>query len=212
MRSRLPDMFLVMLPTYAARLDAPLPPRRKHWSRSKALKLRVRRLEGTLGIGNWLFESIRLIERNWRTEVLDQKTPYDPNEAQSIMDFYKQWAMPCHRCLEEIKSVESEGGLVHGAKRFRRYCEQAADIVLGDNPFFDDAETAGRWAALTAKHRKPCRPVVVDSDGRIFEADGERFNMPGLTPGEILEALEDERAGRMRSLKDIVASRNQHGI
>lgn len=212
MRSRLPEMFLVMLPTYAARLDAPLPPGRRHWSRSKTLKLRIRRLEGTLDTGNWLFESIRLIERNWRTEVLERKTPYDPDEAKSIMDFYGRWAMPCHRCLEEIKSVESEGGQVHGAKRFRRYCEQAEDILLGDNPFFDDAEKAGKWAAITATYRAPCRPVVVDEDGRIFETDGGRFNMPGLTPADILESLEDERAGRMRSLKEIVASRNQHGI
>jgi hypothetical protein len=56
------------------------------------------------------------------------------------------------------------------------------------------------------------RPVRVDESGRIFEINGEQIVMPGLEPEAILESFEDERVGRMRSLKDIFASRNQHGI
>ncbi len=56
------------------------------------------------------------------------------------------------------------------------------------------------------------RPVLVDDSGRIFEMTGERICMPGLEPERILESFEDERAGRTHSLKDIIASRNKHGI
>jgi hypothetical protein len=212
MRSRLPELVLVALPTYASALDKPVHQQSKRTSRAKSLKLRIHRLEKVLAIGNWLFEALRLIENNWRTEVLERKTPYNPDEAGSILDFYRHWAQPCRRCLDEIEALESEGGLARGAKKFRRYCEQATDILMGDNPFFEDAEKAGRWAAVTAKYREACRPVRVDEDGRIYEMSGERFNMPGLTPADILESFEDERAGRMRPLKEVIASRQNHGI
>jgi hypothetical protein len=60
--------------------------------------------------------------------------------------------------------------------------------------------------------RESIRPVRVDDQGRIFEMTGEQFIMPGLEPDTILRALEDARLGRIRSLKDIIASRNYHGI
>jgi hypothetical protein len=50
------------------------------------------------------------------------------------------------------------------------------------------------------------RAVNVDPSGRIFEITGERFNMPGLEPSDILEALEDERAGRLRPLSEVVGN------
>jgi hypothetical protein len=55
-------------------------------------------------------------------------------------------------------------------------------------------------------------PVTVDEAGRIFDADGKQVIATGLEPEAILEGLEDVRAGRMRPLKEIMASRNQHGI
>jgi hypothetical protein len=55
-------------------------------------------------------------------------------------------------------------------------------------------------------------PVTVDEAGRIFDADGKQVIATGLEPEAILEGLEDVRAGRMRPLKEIIASRNQHGI
>jgi hypothetical protein len=88
----------------------------------------------------------------------------------------------------------------------------ALEILEGDHPFFEDAKKAGRWAALTSNSREPHRPVKVDERGRIFEMTGERFNMPGLEPADILEAIEDERASHVRSLKEIMAAHNQQGI
>jgi hypothetical protein len=80
--------------------------------------------------------------------------------------------------------------------------------MCGENSLFEDAKKAGQWAALTAIHREPIRPVDVDVSGRIFEKTGERFSMPGLEPADILEAIEDELAGRIRTLDEIIASRD----
>ena len=63
-----------------------------------------------------------------------------------------------------------------------------------------------------AEFRDPLRSVEIDESGRIFEMTGERFNMPGLEPANILDALDDERFGRVRSLKEIIAARGQHGL
>jgi hypothetical protein len=74
------------------------------------------------------------------------------------------------------------------------------------------AETADRGIARAGGIRPSIRPVVVDESGRIFEVTGEQICMPGLEPQAILDSIEDERAGRTHSLKEIIASRKQHGI
>jgi hypothetical protein len=74
------------------------------------------------------------------------------------------------------------------------------------------ADSPDRGPGWKVGGRSPIRPVVVDESGRLFEMTGEQIVMPGLEPEAILESLEDARAGRMRSLKDIRASRCQHGI
>jgi hypothetical protein len=60
--------------------------------------------------------------------------------------------------------------------------------------------------------RQSPRPVRVDEAGRIFEMSGEQIIIPGLAPKNILKGIEDERAGRLRSLEEYIASRNHNGI
>jgi hypothetical protein len=60
--------------------------------------------------------------------------------------------------------------------------------------------------------RQSARPVRVDEAGRIFEMSGEPIIMPGLAPENILKGIEDERAGRLRSLEEYIASRDHNGI
>jgi hypothetical protein len=59
----------------------------------------------------------------------------------------------------------------------------------------------------TVNARQDPRPVRLDASGRIFEVTGERFEMPGLEPEAILQALADEQAGRLYPLKQIIADR-----
>lgn len=76
-------------------------------------------------------------------------------------------------------------------------------------------------AASTSQHERSAgqsseaapvdvRPVRVDETGRLFEMSGEPIVVPGLTPEDILQGIEDERAGRLRSLDDYLASRDHH--
>ena len=57
----------------------------------------------------------------------------------------------------------------------------------------------------TKKDRSTTRPVHVDESGRIFDASGQLVSAPGLEPTKVSRGLDDESAGRVRPLKDIVA-------
>ena len=86
------------------------------------------------------------------------------------------------RC--EMERLEGECGEVSGAELLREHVELAE-----------------------RKLRTP-RPVTIDeTTGEIFEADGKPFLFAGVTRQEVLKALEEERSGRMTSLKEIKAAR-----
>jgi len=178
--------------------------------REKHEQTRQRRFENRLLIGNLLYQSVRVIERNWRSEVIDGTTPYDPRDDASIMDFYRIWFAPSRRFLDEIRLRRLKKLAVEGADEFEANCKEASAILIGENPFYDDIERAGVWAARTASQRKSIRAVKIDESGRILEQNGERFVMPGLAPEQVRKALEDELAGRMRPLSEIIAARSQH--
>jgi len=56
------------------------------------------------------------------------------------------------------------------------------------------------------------REVHIDEGGRIFEMSGEQLIASGLAPEDVLRSLEDERLGRTRSLREIIAERVGNGI
>jgi len=199
MRPEFNQLPLVMFRNYAAQLDETGSPKRRSILRMKDYLREVGRLENVLEYGNALYESIRLIENNWRTEVLEGKTLYDPNDERAIVNYFREWTEPCQRCLNLIRLCRSRKFEVPGSEKFENYYAEAVERLEGRCPFFDDADKAGRWAARTLKSRDPIRPIQVDEEGRLFEMTGERFNMPGLEPADILEALEDMMSGRLTS-------------
>ncbi len=211
----------IQIANYAAKLDRPIKDRARNVKRGqrrvhsdrlakRLAAIKLGRLEDVLAVGNWLYTNVRGIEQNWRTEVLERKTPYRRDDSESIADLYSQWARECDRCLNEIRGFEAQEMHVRGAREFKAHCAEVTRVLSGDYPFFNDAEKAGKWAALTSELKENPRPVRIGEDGRIFEMTGERFNMPGLEPADILEALEDERAGRLHSYEEVFASCNQH--
>ena len=206
MQSRFREIF-VMMARYADELHEPVPskPKRsrlKHFLKMKDRLPELSRLEKVLGIGNWLFEMVRLIECNWRTEVLNGKTVYDPQEDESIMEFYRQWVSPCQRCIEEINYFVSKRFEVQGSDKFQRYCMEAKNILSGHNPFFDDADNADHWAKVTMFLFPQPRPVRVDDDGRMFEESGNQLAVPGLDQERVLRVREEMRSGQRRTLKE----------
>ncbi len=213
--SRISEVLLSQVRKYADELSKPIS---RHCRKVKGRTLRirkdrlkqaraatkVRRLEGVLAVGNWLYGMVRLVEKNWRTEVIEGKTLYEPREEASIMHFYREWSAPCERCIDEIDQIRSTRSRVEGAEQFKSHCAEAKRILAGESPFFDDVNNASRWAAVTAFLRPNVRPVRIDEDGRIFEMSGEQLHIPGLEPADVLEALEDEREGRLYSLDEVV--------
>jgi hypothetical protein len=212
--SHLSEILLKRMTDYAVALDRPrrVGAKVRRTRTTGAHGPELRGLEKVLVIGNWLYQSVRSIASHWRTDVLEGKTPYSPDDEAAILDLYRRWAGSCRRCLVAIETLRSEGAPVRGSKAFERHCEQAARILQGDDPFFDDVARAGRWAAITARAWTSTRPVRVDEQGRIFETTGQRFVMPGLTPEDILQGMADVEAGRTESLEKIIAARGQHGI
>ena len=138
-----------------------------------------------LAIGNWLYDAVRLVETNWRKEVLEGKTVYDPKDEALILDYFRQWSAPCHRCHQEIMRFQSKTTKIDGADRFLSHCTEAKEILAGHNPFFDEASNASRWASITEFLRPKARPVRVDEQGRLFEMNGEQFVFPGLEPERV---------------------------
>lgn len=207
MRSRLPEMAIAYLGNFATGLDDPKYRQRKR-AKLRAYRIgAVRHLENVLAVGNWLYDAVRLIEKNWRREVLEGKTPYDPNEDRSIMELYRQWAVPCRRCLNEINGFKAQGFSVRGERAFTKNCSEVSDILSGNRNPFENSEQARLWAALTANTRQNPREVRVDEHRFIFDTNGNRIVMSGLEPEEILQGIADVENGRVHSLKDIVSAR-----
>jgi hypothetical protein len=155
--------------------------------------------------GNSLFENLRLEERAWRMRIIRGEELYDEAVEQKLMDGYNLWSDQSLDLLERIDSIETEQRAIRGEDSFRAHIDEAEEILFENNPIFREGDFAARWyAAIDFRIPKP-RPVRVDSEGRIFEMTGEQITMPGLEPDAVLEALEDERAGRLHSLEDVLS-------
>lgn len=205
MRSRLPEMVLVRLGDYGSAVVT-LPDPLKASPSRKELRRHRDKLVAVIGAGNWLFETINQVEANWRQEVLDGRTPYDPGDERAIFAYYRQWLKPCSDIRNRAKAMTNRGLRVEGRRSFREYIHQARRIVSGDRPPFTSAASAALWASMVAKHRNP-RPVSVDASGRIFEITGARYVFPGLDPESVAEGIADLEAGRVFTLEEVLKGR-----
>jgi hypothetical protein len=222
--SRVNEMLLSQVRSYADKLlDKPIRSQsrkvegrtlriRKDRLKKIRFAVRLRRLEKVLAVGNWLYETIRLVERNWRREVIEGKALYDASEEASILDFFREWTAPCERCLKEISYVRSKRPRIEGADRFKSHCEEAKRVLAGNSPFFDDKSNAARWAGVTAFLRPEPRPVSVDERGHVFETTGERFAFPGLDPERMLLALKEIKSDERLSRSGNAMTRSRDGL
>ena len=72
----------------------------------------------------------------------------------------------------------------------------------------DGAESLRKNMASAREKVHVSQPVLIDSEGNVFEVTGERAIVPGLKPERLARSLKDADAGRTRSLKEIIASRS----
>jgi hypothetical protein len=209
---RLPETAIVVLGDYASALDDPRYRAAKGRLELKARFRALRHLERVLTVGNWLYRSVRRIERHWRANVLEGRILHDPGEDRSIRALYSQWFQTSRRCLAEIEEFRGGGFSIRGAKVFEKHYAEAADILGGRVDPFENEAQALLWAARTANSRQDPRPMQVDENGNLFEITGERFVMSGLEPEAVLRGISDAEAGRVRPLKDIISERQTHGV
>jgi len=205
MRNRVQELTMAALVRYDAGLDDALYASAKGGAEEGRPDIAKRKLEKVLVVGNRLFQAICLTEKNWRTEVTSGETPYNTSDDQAIRDFYQQWALPCTRCLEEILKHRSKGYRIRGASEFEKNCRSAHEILAHlEKPLLDPEQSSRKSDPLQKTKGNP-RAVRVDDSGRIFETTGEELAVPGLEPHRVARGLRDEQAGRIRSLKEIVA-------
>jgi hypothetical protein len=202
---------------YADPLDAPLSgsgklPRVRKLLLFAITSPELRRLEGVLGVGNALFQMIRRVESNWRTEVLSGKTLFDPNEEKQILGFFSEWLVPMERCVAEIKVLSGRHAAVEGSDEFRKNCVEAKNVVVGRSSFFDDAGNAERWEGVTSFMRPKAESIRVDELGQIFDSTGTQIIAPGLEPDKVRESRSKIRSGRRRTYQEVVASQAPDGI
>jgi hypothetical protein len=206
-----------LVAVYAKGLDEPIQPVRPTSALHRLLGSRGRapellRLENVLKAGNQLFNMVRLVEKNWRSEVTTGKTLFDPCDEETILGYFSEWLSATGRCIEQIESFEDRRVKVGGADEFRGNCAEARKVLAGRSSFFEHAENAERWQRLTAFLRPQPQPVRTDEQGRVFDMSGEQIVFPGLEPDKVLLAREERRSGRRRSLEEVVASRKHDGI
>jgi hypothetical protein len=140
--------------------------------------------EDMAGKANYVFQQIA------RSAPYIQKLAEEQNDA-VVREVYvrnrhvlKAWLEMAQRVRREMERLESEYGEVSGAESLREHVAEAE-----------------------RKLHTP-RPVTIDeTTGAILETDGTQFLFAGVTEQEVLNALEEERAGRMSSLKEIKAAR-----
>ena len=168
------------------------------------LRRRSARLIEALGVGNWIFRSIQLIERNWRDEVLNRQTPYHSDEELAILAMYEGWLHPHGQCLKEARTLIRRGARLRGISEFVTNVRLAKRIVAGDHPPFSDPDMLSRWSLAVARSQNP-RPVQVDSQGRVAEVSGARLWSPSLAPESVKAAIEDIEMGRTRPFDEVIA-------
>lgn len=110
-----------------------------------------------------------------------------------------------------------------GRPRPRRVAEMVLEAFLGPCPpghelrFKDgdrlncelaNLEWAGAISQGTTLVTGPAirRPVRLDGEGRITTEDGTTISLSGLKADQVLEGLADAKAGRVRSLREIVSA------
>jgi hypothetical protein len=88
-----------------------------------------------------------------------------------------------------------------------RVLEGWAEALEREYGTIDGATDLSLHIATMDTHLHAPRPITIDSAGNAYELSGARPVLPGLEPDRIRRGIEDADAGRVRSLKDIIAAR-----
>ena len=131
-------------------------------------------IEDLISNGNHYLQSILRLDAAVRQESL---LPQGGIEAYLAVRFaLREWVEISQSVLKSVEMLEEEYGGVEGAAALRENVE------------------------MVERRLDSARPIAIDDRGGAFEVTGERIILPGITPEDLLESLEDERQGRLHRL------------
>jgi hypothetical protein len=137
-------------------------------------------VEDVIAKANFVFGSLSRISADLKRHSAHDLAAEVCVRQQHVM---RQWLALSVTVLEHVAALEKTDGAVEGAPQFR------ADMTLARS------ET------------KSAKAVEIDDDGNVYEMTGEPAILPGLTPDQVARGIRDAKAGRTRSLSEIIAAR-----
>jgi hypothetical protein len=113
------------------------------------------------------------------SEEVEKEVTESVEEAVVAVRFnLREWLELSERILPDVRALELEYGRVEGAEQFREKIDEIRE-------------------RLDSSH-----PITIDEHGRVFDHEGRRLCLPGLSAADIVRSLEQERAGRLVPLAD----------
>ena len=137
-------------------------------------------VEDVIAKANFVFGSLLRISGDLRRNSADDLAVEMCVRHQHLM---RQWLALSVTVLEHVVELEKTFDAVEGAPQF------CANMVVARSE--TEAATA----------------VEIDDDGNVYEMTGEPAILPGLTPDQVARGIRDAKAGRTRSLSEIIAAR-----
>ena len=194
MRSRLPEMTIVSLSQYANDLNESTYVKARSRGGKRNQLLALRKLENALVVGNWLFNAICLIERNWRQDILAGKTDYDLMEAKAFVGhLLGLWYDPFEHLLDYTSGRGCSTGDQPG-QFDRNGLDEPQDVVE-------------YWAVDWSKHGKYHEPPHRAGSGLGLSVAwyrdvlGASWYRSACRDGSCWSTRKDRVAGRLLSLR-----------
>ena len=138
-------------------------------------------IEDVIFVANVSLEALRRSDAAVRKEFLHRCGRIDA--FLEVRYALRQWLETSRVVLKHVEHLEQHRGQIEGAASLR-----------------DGTEMVDR-------RLNSARPIHIDELGQVFEANGEQAILPGITPEDVLESLEDERQGRLYPLCRAVSLR-----
>jgi hypothetical protein len=132
-------------------------------------------IEDVIINGTHYLHAIIRLDAALKSESMREQGGIEPSLG--IRYALREWLVVSQRVLEQVERLERDYGHVEGASVLR------SDIEM------------------VQTRLDSTRPISIDALGRVFEITGERIILPGLSPDNVREAMEDEREGRVYPLE-----------
>jgi hypothetical protein len=142
-------------------------------------------IEDVISKANYVYDRIASLDAELKKHSTCEDVPEFYVRNQYLL---RSWFTVSSSLESRALNLEAEYGHVEGADDLRKNIAKAREDI------------------------RSSQTVTIDSAGYVYETTGERAIVPGLDPERVIRGMDDARAGRTRSLKDIIAARTGAGV